>query len=392
MTWVEPGVPSSDLGDWMLSQCQAGPDGRRPDVAVVHDHRFGVLHLATSYQAVSDVYTNQALSRLASTHSAARALNGHVTPHNVPLLEGERHAAARAVIEPAFAPSEMAWLRPVVSQMVEEAADDMEEIGAPADLVLHLAQPLPARVVAHLLGLRDADPHLLAQWAEDMYAIDKSSVEVAAANRGLSLMGLRLWRAVHHDATTSPFASRVLASGGENARFDLVNRVADMIVGGCEHTTIAIQSVVVGLLTSGEFGRLRDNPEFLPDAVEELLRIHPAGHVGLPRTAIDDTTVAGCPVPVGATVLPVPATANFDPQLAGEDTRFEVGAPRRNHTTFGLGARHCPGAPAARVELQVVLEVLLRRFPGLSLAVPAEWLRKRRDHFAGGYEQIPLVW
>jgi cytochrome P450 len=386
-------------GEWVahriFSQCPVAADGELPDVVELDDPDFGHLYLACSQAASAQVYLDSGLSRSASDRASARRLNGHMSTSGNPMLEGAEHSRVRRLLAPSLTSAEMERLRPGVREIVEGMVSGMEREGGPADLVLHLARPLPARVLALLFDLQDPDVEGLTRWAETILAVEGiTDAQVSEATRGIAGVALSMWRKGKTHATPGSFTGRLLAElgTGRDTRMDFVNRVADLIVGACENTMVFIQTALVGLLSGQGLGFLRDRPDLVPDAVEELLRVHPPGLMGLLRRAETDTEIMGHPVPAGASVIPMVTTANRDPRVFAEPDAFTLPRQPGKVMTFGVGRHYCPGAAMARLEMQVVLEVLSRRWPAMRLAVPREQLERRSGHMVDGYRAIPVSW
>jgi pikromycin synthase len=109
------------------------------------------------------------------------------------------------------------------------------------------------------------------------------------------------------------------------------------------------------------------------------------------RVVTDDIEVAGCPVPAGTSVIQALDSANHDPAAFGCPAHFDLDRPeRRQQLTFSSGRHFCPGAPLARIELQEALCRLIRRFPGLRLAVPMDELTRAEDIFFPAFTTVPV--
>jgi pentalenolactone synthase len=137
---------------------------------------------------------------------------------------------------------------------------------------------------------------------------------------------------------------------------------------------------------------MAEAPDRMPDAVEEILRVPGKGGGGIPRYARTDFAIGGVTVQAGDLVMLDNGAANHDPAVFPDPDRFDVTRGAASHLTFGHGARYCIGAPLARIELQVALAQLVRRFPTMRLAVPVEELTVRSDVLTGGLVDLPVVW
>ena len=137
---------------------------------------------------------------------------------------------------------------------------------------------------------------------------------------------------------------------------------------------------------------MRDDPAAVAPAVEELLRFLGIVHSGIPRTTTRDVEVGGVAIPADSLVILALATANRDPRFLADGDRLDVTRDAAGHVAFGHGVHHCLGAPLARMEMRIAFPALLRRFPGLALAVPFEEVAFRAFHFIYGLQALPVTW
>lgn len=160
------------------------------------------------------------------------------------------------------------------------------------------------------------------------------------------------------------------------SELELIVLCGTLFIAGNQSTISQISNLVLTLLQHpAQLARLRDQPDLLPAAVEELLRYFPRPDVSQIRIATADVELGGVVVRAGDAVLLSHSAANRDPTAFDEPDRLDLGRPDNRHLAFGAGAHFCLGAQLARLELQVAIGSLLRRFPGLSLAVPAAELQ-----------------
>jgi cytochrome P450 len=137
---------------------------------------------------------------------------------------------------------------------------------------------------------------------------------------------------------------------------------------------------------------VRDDPAAVAPAVEELLRFLGIVHSGIPRTTTEDVEVGGVVIPADSLVILALAAANRDPRVVPDGDRLDITRDAAGHVAFGHGVHHCLGAPLARMEMRTAFPALLRRFPGLKLAVPFEEVGFRAFHFIYGLQSLPVTW
>jgi cytochrome P450 len=166
-----------------------------------------------------------------------------------------------------------------------------------------------------------------------------------------------------------------------------------LLVTGHESTANMTAVSVLALLRRPDQAELlREKRELVRAAVEELLRHLTIIHLGLGRAATETVRVGEVTIPAGEGVICMLSTANRDEQLFASGADFDLTRDARRHVAFGYGIHQCLGQTLARVELQVVLTTLLRRLPGLRLAVPADQLTYNRENIVYGLRALPVTW
>ena len=172
---------------------------------------------------------------------------------------------------------------------------------------------------------------------------------------------------------------------------ELVGMAFLLIVAGYETTVNLIANGTLALMQNPEqLRRLRENPALMKTAVEEFLRYSGPLECATPRYASEDLTVAGTTIPRGAMVMAVLASANRDASQFDKPDTLDIARENNRHLAFGLGVHFCLGAPLARLEGQIAIATLLRRLPGLQLAVPVERLKWRTNPILRGLEALPV--
>ncbi len=256
--------------------------------------------------------------------------------------------------------------------MVDELAGKIAADGS-ADLLEHLAQPLPVAVIAELLGVPVTDgPRLvvLSNAIVKMYEYGlaedgRDTAELAAAE----FVGYV--REVAEARAASPgddIISDLLRS--ELTPDELVATAVLLLMAGHEATVNVIGNGVAALLTHrAQWERLLSEPELLDSAVEELIRFDAPLQL-FERTATEDVEIAGYPVRRGQKIGALLGAAARDPKVFDEPDRLDIGRTPNAHLGFGMGIHYCIGAPLARVEIAAALTALTTKLPGLRLAAP----------------------
>ncbi|HEY8120924.1 MAG TPA: cytochrome P450 [Myxococcota bacterium] len=284
-------------------------------------------------------------------------------------LDGPDHARIRGLVTKAFTPRRVAALRPRIEAIVETLLDEAGE-RPDFELVRDLAHPLPVIVIAELLGVPLEDRERFRGWSSGVVQI----IDPLNAERGLgrareaasALAGyfrgmLALRRAEPRDDLLSAMIAaeqdgRVLGEG------DLLSLCALLLAAGHETTTNLISNAVLALLRfPDQAERLRAQPSLMPTAVEEFLRFDSPVQF-TDRIAAEDVELGGQRIPRGRPVGLLLAAANHDPAQFAAPHRLDIGRADNRHVAFGGGPHFCLGAPLARLEAELALGALLRRF------------------------------
>ena len=180
---------------------------------------------------------------------------------------------------------------------------------------------------------------------------------------------------------------------GDLTTDELIGIAGLLLVAGHETTSNMLGLGTLALLRHpDQLALVRDDPDAVAPAVEELLRWLGIVHSGIPRTTLQDVEIAGVEIPADSLVVLALATANRDPRFVDGGQRLDVTRDAAGHVAFGHGPHHCLGAPLARMEMRIAFPALLRRFPELALAVPYDEVGFRAFHFIYGLHTLPVTW
>jgi len=263
--------------------------------------------------------------------------------------------------------------------------------------VEHFSLPLPVRVICELLGVPAGDQHIFHGWSDTIMADaghDPADIRAAmgklAAYFGQLIADKRA--APADDLMTALIAAR--DEGDRLTEAELVNLCFGILIAGHETTANQINMFLLTLLHfPEEYARLAASPALVPQAVEELMRFVQLGEgAGLPRVTTEPVELSGVTIPAGAAVFTSMAAANRDESVFEHPDRLDLTREIAQHLSFGAGAHHCLGAQLARMELQEALSGLLRRLPGLRVAVPDAALRFKAGMIVRSLESLPVTW
>ena len=310
-------------------------------------------------------------------------------------LDEPDHARLRALVHRGFTPRLVARLRGRVQALADRLLDEAAGAGR-LDVVAGYALPIPATVIADLLGVPAGDQHRFHAWTKRIVA--------ASTPRDFLLALPSLYRFVRYVRAliarrrSAPRDDLLTAlvqaeeAGDRLSTDELLGMVVLLLIAGHETTVNLVASGTLALLQHpDQLERLRQDPALLPAAVEELLRFTSPVELATERYAREPVEVAGTAIPAGDLVLAVLASANRDPRRFARPDELDLAREPNRHLAFGQGAHYCLGAPLARLEGQIALATLLRRLPDGGLAVPPENLRWRRGLFLRGLEALPVT-
>jgi cytochrome P450 len=362
-------------------------------------HGEGEAWLVTGYDDVRTVTTDRRFSR--------RAIIGRNFPRMTPepivqdeainLMDPPASSRLRSLISKGFAPRHMERMRARTQHVVDELLDRMAEHGSPADLIEHLADPLPLATICEVLDIPETDRDQLRSHARTMMdtGVDNrdNAVRAKADLRAYFQALTRRRRESPGDDLISALAT---ARDGDEILNDEELAVMAMVllITGQDTTTYEIGNIAYVLLTRPEeLAMLRADPALFPQAIEELLRFIPFRKgVGIPRVAMEDVTLSGVTIKAGDIVHVSYLTANRDERKFERADELDLRRSGPSHMTFGWGGHHCLGAPLATTELQVALGTLLERFPDLKLAKPAEEVRWNKTSIWRYPLALPITW
>jgi len=319
------------------------------------------------------------------------------------------HTVYRRLVTRAMPPRQVPAMADAIGAIAERLVDEFAGRGE-ADLIAEFAMPLPVTVIAEMLGVPAERGDEFKAWSDEFMAgqnaadpevqgraraqidafftgeLARRRALLAAADDGVDPVGSVL----PDDILTSVMLAE--RDGRPFTDEELLPFLLLVLVGGNETTTSLIGSMVRRLLELGLWEQVVADESLWDVAIEEALRYDPPVQ-GLFRTARGEQCVEGVTIPDEAKVQGLYASANRDPRVWDDPETFrldrDLGDLKAKHTSFGVGISFCPGAPLARREAKIALEVLGRRLPNLRLAGPG----RRVDSFMmWGPAALPVAW
>jgi cytochrome P450 len=354
-------------------------------------------YLAFSYAASNAVLRDRRLGRLWRDKEPRERFEPFNKLHRNQMMETEPpdHTRLRGLVAKAFARGHVERLRPRVQQLADQLLDAVAD-QPDFDLIQDFAEPLPVAVIAELLGVPEADRHLLRPWSQSIVKMYEYGRTTQVEDEAISSAGafadyMRTLAAERRAHPTDDLVSHLALAeerGQTLTNDELVASAILLLNAGHEASVNAFGNGVVALLDHpGELDRLRGDESLVAPALEEMIR-YDAPLQLFERTAKVDVEIGGVAIAAGQKVAALLGSANRDPQQFPDADRFDLGRSPNHHLGFGAGLHHCLGAPLARMELQISLPALLRRHPKLELA--AEPVR-RPTFVLRGYESVRVT-
>lgn len=309
----------------------------------------------------------------------------------------EAHARLRRLVATAFTPKRIRDIAPRVAGIVDGLVDDLIHADPPADLVRQVARPVPVKTICALMGVPTEDQHIFRVFSEVLMSSTRytdDQVEQAVQDFTGYLGGLLAQRRANR---TEDLIGAMLEARDNDDRLsedELIMLTGGLLVGGHETTASQIASHIFVLLRERtRYEKLCAQPELIPTAVEELLRVSPMwATVGPTRVATEDLELNGASIRAGDAVIFSLTSANLDEDAFPDATEVVLDREPNPHIAFGHGPHFCVGASLARLEIQATIEALVRRLPGLRLAVKEDELEWHQGMIIRSLVSLPVKW
>jgi cytochrome P450 len=303
------------------------------------------------------------------------------------------HSRRKKAVQGWFTHRKAEQARTQVEAVAEKLLDDMEADGPPVDLIKSFTTPLPYLVICDMLGIPAEDlPELLPQVTVMMSAGRFPADLVRTAHERMYEYFFELLAARRRQPDVGLITA--LLRDGQLSDSEIAVFGFGLLMAGGETTVNHLGMCVQQVLRDPDLAdALRHRPDRVPAAVEELLRwIWFGGTGGHPHVTTEEVELAGTLLAPGEAVIPLSDTANRDPAAFEYADEFRPDRDPNPHLGLGYGRHACMGAALARVELQVGLSGLLRRFSALRLAIPQDRLDWRTQMFIRGTWSLPVTW
>jgi cytochrome P450 len=291
------------------------------------------------------------------------------------------HTRVRRLVSAAFTPARVEGLRARIRELVDGYLGPHRSAGR-IELVADLAHPLPAVVIAEMAGFPVEDRERFRDWTYriNSFFFQSGTVDpVAAADADAAVIEARTWiRGLLEERRSHPKDDLLTAlvaaddEGGRLTEAELLSTAITLFLGGHDTTTQLIALGTSALVRHPDQLRLlRDRPDLVPAAVEEMLRYDAPFQMNL-RYVTEDLELRGRTLRAGALVRQALGSGSRDPDRFEDPDDFRIDRPPARHLSFGLGHHFCLGAPLARLQAQVAVAVMVEALPGLRLDPDAD--------------------
>lgn len=387
--------------DLLLAASRQDPhpvyDALREQDPVHWSERLG-MWIVTRYDDVSRVLTGRrefSVERFRSLeHRSGMQDLASVLRHWAVYRDPPDHTRLRALLAHSFTPRRLEALRPRIATIVDALLDEGAARGA-IDFIAEFAFPLPATVIALMLGVPLADIPLIKAWSNRIAGFiggARSGADAEQAGQG-AREACEYFRSLARSrpAGGDDVIDVLLAAEEDGARLtedEIVANCVLLVFAGHETTTNLLGNGLFHLLHHpGAATALRARPDLVPTAVEEFLR-YDAPVAGTIRVVTEDVELAGRRLRPRDVVAAMLAAANRDPRHFARPDELDVARTPNRHLAFGFATHFCLGAGLARLEAQVAFATLLRRFRRIALA--GESPRWKAQVFFRELERLPV--
>jgi cytochrome P450 len=351
--------------------------------------------LVTRYADVRTVLTDPRFSRSVSLERDVPRVTEENFSGGIVAMDPPEHTRVRSVCRHAFTARTVARLRERATAIATELIKDAVA-GDTFDGVEEFSLPFTLKMICELLGVPYEDRGQFRHWAQAGLATTAISEQERWDATGKMWDYVAALVALRRRQPADDLMSAMLAVQSETGSVtddELVIVVMTVLVAGYETTSTQLPNFMYVLLAGPDrFRTLMADPTLIPSAVEELMRYVPLEANGTsPRYALEDVVLSGTRIEAGSPVVPASVIANRDPEVFADPDRLDFARDPNPHLGFGVGAHFCLGAPLARLELQVALEVLTSAAPGLRLADGERGIDWKTGMFVRGPSRLVLT-
>ncbi len=330
-------------------------------VSYDEERKWWEVYRYQDVQRVINDYTTFSSERLLKDEDLRRGVDEEEFAPSIINLDPPRHRKLRSLVTQAFTPRAVAQMAPRITTIVHEQLDTVASTGR-MDVIEDLSYPLPVIVIAEMLGIPSERRAQFKRWSDDILSPDEEKPRQTLKEMNNYFRPVIAERRVApgNDLISALVAAEV--DGEKLTEPELLSFCVILLVAGNITTTNLIGNAILCFDDHPQvMDELRANPSLMPDAVEEVLRyLSPVQR--LIRAAAVDTVIGDKQIKEGQVVVPCLGSANRDEAQFPNPDVFDIHRTPNRHLAFGHSIHFCIGAPLARLETKIALEVMLQRF------------------------------
>ena len=357
------------------------------------------------------VFSHAEVSRVLSDHATFSSDSSEFTPAqadfdlfakgNIVDLDPPRHTKLRKIVNQALTARVIDELTPRIEAIAVRMLDAVAG-RRDFDFVDVLAAPLPITVIAELLGVPASDHPIFRAWTDDLFSragddgtptLTEETLEAAAPTMRTMIDYLHAHVRARRTAPSDDLIGKLVAAEVDGERLDddeLVGFAGLLLIAGQITTMSLLGNAVIAFdAHPAALAQVRADRALVPRAVEEVLRYR-SPFPRLDRVTRADVDLAGQHVPAGSLVMPWIIAANRDPDRFDRPDEFDIHRDAGGHLAFGRGIHFCLGAPLARLEARIVVDLLLDRYSSIAVShgSPASF---HNPHVLNGAKRLPVT-
>lgn len=373
---------------------------RREDpVHFTAESEFGPYWSVTKYNDIMSVDTNHQVFSSDYRHGGITIGGGTQNIEPLPMfiaMDPPRHDVQRKVVSPAVAPSTLAISAPQIRERAAGILDSLP-IGVEFDWVDLVSKELTAMTLATLFDAPQEDRRKITYWSDVVTAAPMPGGLVESLDHRMEILGeysayfTELW---NKKVNAEPHGDLIsmLAHNPETRNMDqreFFGNVVLLTVGGNDTTRNTISGSILALNQNpDQFAKLKNDPSLIPSMVSETIRWQtPLAHMR--RTATEDTELQGKQIRKGDKVVMWYVSGNRDDEVIERPNDYIIDRPRpRQHISFGFGIHRCVGNRLAELQLTIVWEEIMKRFPEIIVTAPP---KRSFSTFVRGYETMSVI-
>ena len=300
------------------------------------------------------------------------------------------HTKLRNIVSKSFTPASIGLQEPRIREIAQDLLKKVD--AAKLDFVTDFSDPLPVTVIAEMLGIPIEDRKRFKKWSDNEIGSSEESLE---SRRRTHTELVRYFTKTIEEREKNPksdLISSIVTSEVDGARLtesEAVSFCILLLIAGNETTTNLLGNAIRLFVRHHSMERLNENPQLISSAVEEVLR-YSSPVRGMFRIAVKETEISGHPIKSGHSMMAWIGSANRDGAKFSEPQKFDIRRKPNPHIAFGHGIHMCLGAPLARLESRVAIELLSESYRKLELRTREEDLIPIRNVAIDGVRHLPI--